>query len=102
MSKYRTHLLLDPDQHKALAQLAKREGRSISDLTREIVQQGIEQRQQLLAMEKQRRLQSLDKARQVRLAILKEHGSVPIDLDFPALIAGLREGRDDQIISRGD
>ncbi len=39
MSKYRTHLLLDPDQHKALAQLARREGRSISELTREIVQE---------------------------------------------------------------
>lgn len=102
MSKYRTHLLLDPDQHKALAQLAKREGRSISDLTREIVQEGIERRQQLFAKEKQRRLQALAQARQVREAILKEHGSFPLDINIPALIAELREARDDQILSRRD
>ena len=65
MGKFRTHLLLDPDQHKMLAQLAKREGRSISDLTREIVQEGIEQRQRLFVVEQQRRLQALARARQV-------------------------------------
>ncbi|HLE15967.1 MAG TPA: hypothetical protein VI776_14560 [Anaerolineales bacterium] len=102
MSKYRTHLLLDPDQHKNLAQLAKLEGRSISELTREFVQEGIEQRQRLFAVEKQRRLQVLEKTRQVRLAIMREHGGVPLDVSFPDLISELREERDDQILSRGD
>lgn len=101
MARYRIHLLLDPEQHKTLAQLAKREGRSISELTREIVQEGIEQRQRLYAAEQGRRLQALEKARQVRQAILKERGGAPLDLNFPDLIAGLREERDDQIISRG-
>ena len=98
MSKFRTHLLLDPDQHKMLAQLAKREGRSISDLTREIVQEGIEQRQRLFVVEQQRRLQALARARQVRQAILREHGGVPLDLNPSDLIAGLREERDDRVL----
>ncbi|HKP51093.1 MAG TPA: ribbon-helix-helix protein, CopG family [Chloroflexia bacterium] len=34
---YRTQILLEPEQHKALAELAKREGRSISDVVREIL-----------------------------------------------------------------
>jgi hypothetical protein len=102
MSKYRTHLLLDPDQHKTLAQLAKREGRSISDLAREIVQEGIEQRQRLFAEEKQRRLQALEKARQVRQLILKEREGIPLDVEIPTLITGIREERDDQILRRGD
>jgi predicted DNA-binding protein len=45
MTKIRTHLLLEPEQHKALTQLAQQEGRSVSDLAREIVQTGIEERQ---------------------------------------------------------
>lgn len=102
MSKYRTHLLLDIDQHKLLAQLAKREGRSISELAREIVREGIEQRQRLFAVEKQRRLQALEKARQVREAILKERGGVPLEVNFAALITELREERDGQILGRGD
>jgi hypothetical protein len=101
MSKYRTHVLLEPDQHKLLVQLAKREGRSISEITREIVQEGIVQRQRLFVVEQQRRLQALARARQIRQAILREHGGVPLDLNPSDLIAGLRKERDDRVF-RGD
>jgi predicted DNA-binding protein len=102
MAKIRAHLLLEPEQHRLLAQIAEREGRSVSDLAREIVQEGIEQRQQLYAVEKRKRLQALDRARQVRLAILAAHGGQPLDLDIPDLMEGLRNDRDDQILLRGD
>lgn len=102
MPKKRTHLLLEPEQHRILAQIAEREGRSISDVTREIVQAGIEQRQQLYAVERKRHLLALERARQVRQAILAERGGEPLKLDIPVLIDELRNDRDDQILSRGD
>lgn len=102
MTKYRTHLLLDPEQHKTMTQIAKREGRSVSYLARELIQEGIEQRQRLYTAEQKRRLLALEKARQVRQAILRERGGAPLDLQFSDLIAELREERDDQILGRGN
>jgi hypothetical protein len=101
MTKYRTHLLLNPEQHKALSQIARREGRSISDLAREIVQEAIEQRQKSYASEQKKRLTALDRARRIRLEILKERGGTALKLDFGATLAELREERDDQILGRG-
>jgi hypothetical protein len=36
---YRAQILLEPEQHQALTQIAQNEGRSLSDLVREIVDQ---------------------------------------------------------------
>lgn len=102
MAKIRTHLLLEPEQHRSLAQIAQREGRSVSDITREIVQEGINQRQQSYAVEMNKRLQALERARQVRQAILAARGGEPLNLDIPALMDELRHDRDDQILNRGD
>jgi hypothetical protein len=43
---YRAQLLLEYEQHKALADIAEREGRSLSDLVREIVGQHLAERNQ--------------------------------------------------------
>jgi hypothetical protein len=102
MPKKRIHLLLEPEQHLILVQIARREGRSVSDITREIVQDSIDQRQQDYAIEKKRRLQALEKARQVRQAILAARGGEPLNLNIPALIDELRNDRDDQILGRSD
>jgi predicted CopG family antitoxin len=40
----RTQILLDPEQHKALAEIARREKRSLSDLVRTMLQQQLEER----------------------------------------------------------
>jgi hypothetical protein len=44
---YRTQILLEPEQHEALAQIARREKRSLSDLVREMLQQQLEERKKL-------------------------------------------------------
>jgi beta-phosphoglucomutase-like phosphatase (HAD superfamily) len=93
MTKKRIQILLEPEQHRALRQMAQREGRSVSDLTREIVQAGIEQRQELYTQEKNRRLQALERARRVRQAILAERDGRPLSVDIPRLIEELREDR---------
>ncbi|MEW5870662.1 MAG: ribbon-helix-helix protein, CopG family [Chloroflexota bacterium] len=44
---YRTQILLEPEQHKALAEIAHREKRSLSDVVRTMLQQQLEERKKL-------------------------------------------------------
>ena len=44
---YRTQILLDPEQHKALAEIARREKRSLSDVVRRMLQVQLEERKKL-------------------------------------------------------
>jgi len=41
---YRTQILLESEQHKALAEIARREKRSLSDVVREMLQKQLEER----------------------------------------------------------
>jgi predicted DNA-binding ribbon-helix-helix protein len=41
---YRTQILLDPEQHKSLREIARREKRSLSDLVRSLLQEGLAER----------------------------------------------------------
>ena len=43
---YRTQILLEPEQHKILTEIARRENRSLSDVIREIVDEEIARRKQ--------------------------------------------------------
>jgi predicted CopG family antitoxin len=46
---YRTQILLDPEQHRLLSEIAKKEKRSFSDIMRELIDQHLkEHRQQIL------------------------------------------------------
>lgn len=42
---YRTQILLDPEQHKVLTEIAHRENRSLSNLIREMLQKQLKERQ---------------------------------------------------------
>ncbi len=44
---YRTQILLEAEQHKALAEIARREKRSLSDVVREMLQKQLEERRKL-------------------------------------------------------
>ena len=41
----RTQILLEPEQHQALAIIARQEKRSLSDIVREMIQKQLEERQ---------------------------------------------------------
>jgi predicted DNA-binding ribbon-helix-helix protein len=50
MEMYRTQILLEPEQHKALTEIARPEKRSLSDVIREMIDKQIcEHKQQALA-----------------------------------------------------
>jgi predicted CopG family antitoxin len=95
---YRTQILLEPEQHRALARIASQEGRSISDVVREMLRQQLEQRTLAEGAERQRYLEGLERIREHREAILKERGGKPIDIDVVELINQMREERDAQIL----
>jgi len=75
---YRAQILLEPEQHRTLAVLAKREGRSISDLVRESVQLYLAKRDQETKREREQR--ALDTLAEIRDRIQARHGILDIDL----------------------
>lgn len=71
-SLHPAQLLLESEQHQALAEIAEQEGRSVSDLVREIVRQYLAERhrqaQQLAA------LQAIERLTQIRVGLAEEYG----------------------------
>lgn len=84
MPKHRTQLFLEPEQHEALDRKARREGRTISEVVREYVDQGLARSR----TEIDRRLAALDELAQISVEI------GPISGDP---IAEVREERDREI-----
>ena len=75
---YRAQLLLESDQHEALAEIAQQEERSISDLVREIVRQHLAERDD--KARKQREMQAIEQLTQIRARLKEEHGVYQGDL----------------------
>ena len=90
---YRTQVLLEPEQHKALAAIAQRQGSSVSKVMREIVEQSLVEQD----AELEQQLAALDRIREHRDAILARRGGEPIDIDVVALINQMREERAQEI-----
>lgn len=97
MPKYRAQILLEPEQHKALVQLAAQEGRSVSDMVREIVSEYLTDMSADLV--RLSRLEALKTARQVRQAIRSSAGEKSARMDINKLIQRTREERDDRILT---
>ncbi len=69
---YRTQLLLEAEQHRALADIAQREGRSISEIVREIVAQYlVEQEQEERA---RREIEALEELTRIRKSLQEQYG----------------------------
>jgi hypothetical protein len=88
--KHRTQLLLEPEQHTALAEIARQEERSISHLVRSIVNQYLNDR--ALDTERQRAAQSLQNLTVLRKRIAERSGAYLGDI-----VAETRSERDEQM-----
>lgn len=77
-TKYRMQILLEPEQHEALVQAARRENRSISDLMREIVRQWLEQQDEQRLWEQ--RLNAMNRLAQIRERAQQRYGVYQGDL----------------------
>lgn len=98
----RTQILLEPEQHRALAELASVEGRSISDLVRELIAEQLAQRAQDRAAQRRRQLAGLEAIRGHREAIRQRRGAETGLPDPSSLIDQLREERDAELTAAAD
>ena len=96
---YRTEILLEPAQHQALAEMAQREGRTISDIAREMIGEKLAERQPAPAPNGDQYLALLDRIRQHREAILADRGGQPLDFDAVEEINKMREERDVELVA---
>jgi predicted DNA-binding protein len=87
---YRAQVLLESEQHEALAAIAQQEGRSISDVLREIV------REHLAEKDKEARkldaLQAVEKLTRIREGVQERYGACPRDL-----VAEVRAEREEEM-----
>ena len=77
-NKYRAQILLEPEQHKALADLAAKRQESISHVVREIVAEYLVEHDRQAKLK--RFLEALEKLSEIREEIQARHGM--IDPDF--------------------
>lgn len=95
----RTQILLEPEQHQALKQVAATEKISYSELMRIIVGEFLSRRSSIIRNREQ--LAWLKKAQSVRSAILAAHGEVETP-SLAEIIVAEREERYEEIIGRSD
>ena len=75
---HRAQLLLEVEQHRALARIAQREGRSISDLVREIVRHHLAESDR--EERKRREMAALNQLGVIRERVREEYGVIGGDL----------------------
>jgi hypothetical protein len=88
--KYRTQILLEPEQHKALVEIARQEERSISEIVRHMISQHLEERTR--DAKRQRAIDALDRLTRLREKVEQRSGVYQGDL-----IAEARAERDAQM-----
>jgi hypothetical protein len=74
---HRAQLLLETEQHEALAALAEQEGRSMSDLVREILRDYLAERYREARVATA--LQALEGLAEIRTRVREEHGIYQAD-----------------------
>ena len=94
---HRAQILLDPEQHSTLAQIARREGSSISEIVRTAVQEWLAGREddELL----RQRLEGIEVIRKHRKALLAQRGGQPLEIDVDRLIDQMRAERGDELLA---
>jgi len=89
----RVNLMLERRQREALERIARKKGRSVSDLVREYVTQGIQNEN----TPQQERLEALENARALTKRVLKRRGGVPLS-DAVEVIDQMRDEHDDELL----
>ena len=93
---HRAQILLEPDQHQKLAEIAQQEGTSISEIVRTAVQEWLDERKDDEIL--RRRLEDLELVDQHRQAILARRKGKPLEIDLATTIEQVRGERDNELI----
>ena len=98
MSKmHRAQILLDPEQHYALAKIAEQEGTSISEIVRTAVDEWLTER--LEDEVRRKRLADLELIRAHRQEMLDRRAGRPLEIDIAALIEQMRDERSAELLA---
>jgi len=92
---FRAQILLEPEQHRSLVELARQQRRSLSELMREIVDQYLIDTNET----HRKQLDAFEKIKEHRADMLTRREGLPIQLDVAAVIREMREERDDQLFN---
>ena len=94
---YRAQILLDPEQHKSLVEIARREGTSISEIVRSAVREWLDERigDEILLQ----RLGDLQIIWAHRQALHERSGGQPLEIDIDGLIDQMRAERGDELLT---
>lgn len=88
MAKYRAQILLEPEQHRALAEMALREDKSLSEVMREILSQYFQEQ----SVRRSQAQEALERLTRIREKNEQAHGVYAGDL-----LADVRAERERQI-----
>ena len=94
---HRAQILLDPDQHIALAEIARREGTSISEIVRTAVQEWLTERQDAEIV--RQRLEDVEIIRAHHQSQLARRGGQPREIDVDQLLDQARAERDIELLA---
>ena len=92
---HRAQILLEPDQHQKLAEIAQREDTSISEIVRTAVQEWLNEREDAEVL--RQRLEALEQINQHQQVILSRRKSKVLEIDLTATIDQIRGDRDDEL-----
>lgn len=93
--KYRAQILLEYEQHASLAEIARRQGRSISEVTREIVAQYLTQMDETL----RQKLDKIEQIKQHRAEMIARRGGRHLEVDITSWIETAREERGNELFT---
>lgn len=93
-NRYRAQILLEPEQHQALANIASQRQQSISHLVREIVQAYLVGNDRVAQLQEE--LEAIENLAHLRQEIQAQHGTIQADL-----LADARDEREAELDERG-
>lgn len=94
---HRAQILLDPEQHTALADIAQREGTSISEIVRSAVQEWLDERLEEVLV--RQLLEDVEIIQEHRQALLAQRGGQPLEIDIDRMIDQMRAERGDELLA---
>jgi hypothetical protein len=96
---HRAQILIDPEQHQSLVEIAQQEGTSISAIVRRAVHHWLAERHEEQVLRRQ--MDALQEIGRHRQAILDRRGDKPLEIDLVELIEQMREERDGELLTSG-
>src|SRR5690242_4720946 len=95
---HRTQILLEPEQHQALLEIAQQEDRSISEIVRDLIRSELERREQDANRRRERHMAVIRRAHLRYQEAQRKRQGKPIEWDIVDEINRMRDERDEDIL----